>query len=266
MHSESGAAGTYTKTGANFYKKKAGTAPAVTTKAPATGGGLAAYDAPLADRKGRYKKGGGNYKVLNNVATAAACATLCSSVDHGTKCFAFSHDGGTTCTMHSESGAAGTYTQTGASFYKKKPSSGPNPVTTKPAVVPNCGAGGEQGLGAVPCSHPDHGFDFNTGERCPDLSASSALDKFASPVADAKGRFKKGAGLYRTDAAKADASGAKTAEACAKVCTATAHAAGCFGFAFKSTSKVCEMYSDTGSENGAYTAESTSGWSWYKKN
>jgi hypothetical protein len=201
------------------YVKKAGAAPPATTAAPAAGGVLAAYDAPITGQKGKYKKGKGNYKAKYGINTVEECATICSSAEHDAKCFAFTHKG-TACDMHTVIGAGGTYTLSGASFYKKKAGAAPAPT-------------------------------------------GNALAKFASPVADSKGKYKKGAGMYDTNAAKSAQDGAKTALACATVCTSAAHAAECFSFAFKGTQ--CTMFSQTGS-SGSYSAAGTTGWAWYKKN
>jgi len=89
-----------------------------TTAPPPASGLLSKYEAPLAGKQGRYQKSAGTYEELYDVATAAACATMCSSAEHDAKCFAFSH-GGTTCTMHSEIGAGGTFANAVSSFYKK---------------------------------------------------------------------------------------------------------------------------------------------------
>jgi len=113
LYTKAGVEKTRDGAGSAFYKKKV----AVTTQPPASGD-LAKYDAGVDGRKGRYKQGTGQYLGGQTAASAEACAALCSSAAHASKCFAFSHKG-TICDMHTAVGAGGTYGSAGWTFHKK---------------------------------------------------------------------------------------------------------------------------------------------------
>merc|ERR1711935_249358 len=102
------------------------------------------------------------------------------------------------------------------------------------------------------------GWNFYNRQVAGD-SGGGGLVLYDEPIFDVKGRFVKGAGVYR----HSDMYIAKTPEACTKTCSSAAHTAKCFAVSFKETNKgnKCEMVSEIGAA-GVFKA---SGWRFYKK-
>ena len=92
--------------------------------------------------------------------------------------------------------------------------------------------------------------------NCAD-DAPSVLRGYEAAVVDAKGAWAKGAGNYKTRLA-----GLPTAQACADMCSAPAHAAACHGFSYSAEHNFCVRHTAIGVSD---TQTSKGGWNFYKQ-
>jgi len=239
LHTAIGAEGTYGAGAWNFYKRKPAGTPVD------VGGVLAKYDAGVDGKQGKYLKGTGSHPTdaqysAAAMADAAGCAAVCSAAEHDAACMGFSFNA-------AKQYKCQLYTAAGVKSLRN-----------------------------------GNGFTLymkKSTAAVPDVSSGGGIEVFAAPVADAKGRYKKGTGNYPNDSAQ-DA--VKTAEACATLCNSAAHAAGraqkagetcngagkcgCYGFSFLPTagSERCELHSEVGANYNLYKAAATAGWGFYK--
>jgi len=81
---------------------------------------------------------------------------------------------------------------------------------------------------------------------------------YAAPVADARGRWAKSAGLHGQRLAAA------SAEACARECSSPLNDADCRGFSYSPSLGACTMHTELGAAS-TFSSDKSKGWQFYKK-